>query len=138
MGTNEDHARYMREYNAIEVNRDKKRQADKDRYARDGSRERERAKQHYHENKEKVLERSRQYRAEVRKIAADARRQPCMDCKGTFPPALMQFHHRDPSTKKGEVSNRSTPNAARAELAKCDVVCANCHILRHEQMKLSR
>jgi hypothetical protein len=46
----------------------------------------------------------------------------------------MDFDHRDPARKRGEISTmvkRLVPWATiLAELAKCDLVCANCHRLR--------
>jgi len=41
----------------------------------------------------------------------------------------MQFDHRNPATKKYEVT-RITARARSvilAEVAKCDIVCTNCH-----------
>lgn len=61
-----------------------------------------------------------------------------MRCGGTFPPCVMDFHHRDPSTKAfglsvGECASRSTTDVM-AEIAKCDLLCANCHrIVEHEE-----
>ncbi len=54
---------------------------------------------------------------------------PCLDCGRRFPPCVMQFDHRDPSTKKYEVTRiiaRARP-VILAEVAKCDIVCTNCH-----------
>ncbi len=58
----------------------------------------------------------------------------CMDCGGTFPPYVMDFDHRDPKTKpfslaagKSLLKNRAV---LEAEVAKCDIVCANCHRIR--------
>lgn len=60
--------------------------------------------------------------------------RPCADCGGQWPPAIMHCDHRDPSQKLFTVGNRlasRTEAAVRAELEKCDVVCSNCHGLRH-------
>jgi hypothetical protein len=58
---------------------------------------------------------------------------PCMDC-GESDPVCLDFHHRDPSIKSFEIARgvkcRSL-EAVQAEIAKCDVVCANCHRRRH-------
>lgn len=58
---------------------------------------------------------------------------PCVDCGGTFPPECMDFDHIDPSTKsfcvaKGPVSYGR--ERVLAEIAKCELVCANCHRVR--------
>ena len=58
---------------------------------------------------------------------------PCLDC-GAFNPAFMQWHHRDPLTKVGNVPDvyrRHGLKAALNEISKCDCLCANCHCIRH-------
>ncbi len=64
----------------------------------------------------------------------DLRRVPCIDCRKTYPPYVMDFDHRDPATKsfslladKALLKNREV---LLAEIAKCDVVYANCHAVR--------
>jgi hypothetical protein len=54
---------------------------------------------------------------------------PCADCGRRFPPCVMQFDHRDPSTKKLTISRSRARGHATllAEVAKCDIVCTNCH-----------
>lgn len=76
----------------------------------------------------------RRYRAEVTKkrnkaIINEAKNRPCAQCQQSFPVVCMDFHHRDPSTKSfsiGQAMNRSA-RQLREEIAKCDVLCANCH-----------
>lgn len=63
----------------------------------------------------------------------DLRRVPCMDCGKTFEPHVMDFDHRDRSTKLFNVAGRRflRPRVTVAEeVAKCDIVCANCHRMR--------
>lgn len=55
---------------------------------------------------------------------------PCSDCGGTFPPVCMDFDHRRGEEKVRDVSKCRTVTAAEAEMAKCDLVCANCHRIR--------
>jgi hypothetical protein len=55
---------------------------------------------------------------------------PCHDCHGRFPPCAMDFDHRDAATKAAGVTRlvgRAGTNRILAEVAKCDIVCANCH-----------
>lgn len=81
--------------------------------------------------------RSRRH-ADDRRTRLDAIKSvPCMDCGGRFPPVCMDFDHRDPSTKANDrTASMSTFAASQpwsvvmAEIAKCDVVCANCHRIR--------
>jgi hypothetical protein len=45
----------------------------------------------------------------------------------------MDFDHRDPDTKRYTVTRmigRAGTETILAEVAKCDIVCANCHRLR--------
>jgi len=71
---------------------------------------------------------------------------PCSDCGGRFPPVAMDWDHRDPTTKgtvlKENGHGVSMKTFARGhswektleEIAKCDLVCANCHRVRtHER-----
>ena len=58
---------------------------------------------------------------------------PCADCGGTFHPAAMHWDHRPGTTKLFDVSvgvPRYSLEAIFAEIAKCDLVCANCHAVR--------
>ncbi len=58
---------------------------------------------------------------------------PCMDCLQWFPSYCMHFDHRDDADKCFEISNKvgKLPLVTvLAEIAKCDLVCANCHSTR--------
>ena len=56
---------------------------------------------------------------------------PCLDCKESFPPYCMDFDHRDPDSKVNNVArliaNNYKMDDVLAEIAKCDIVCSNCH-----------
>jgi hypothetical protein len=59
--------------------------------------------------------------------------RPCVDCGGTFHPAAMHWDHRPGTQKAGEISRmvgRASLEDIRAEIEKCDLVCANCHAVR--------
>lgn len=58
---------------------------------------------------------------------------PCADCGGVFDPVCMDFDHRPGTKKLFTISHgiaRRTYDAVLAEIAKCDIVCANCHRIR--------
>ena len=56
----------------------------------------------------------------------------CVDCGYSTCPEGLQFHHRDPSTKDFGLGHFNGSLARLiAEAAKCDLVCANCHRVRH-------
>jgi hypothetical protein len=60
--------------------------------------------------------------------------KPCADCGNKFPPECMDFDHRGRSQKKfgisGAISSTRGNPAILEEIAKCDLVCANCHRIR--------
>lgn len=53
--------------------------------------------------------------------------------------ACLDFHHRDPSQKEGligQMANRGlSEKRILAEIAKCDVLCCNCHRKQHWEEK---
>lgn len=72
------------------------------------------------------------WRAQARMLDR-LRDRPCADCSGRFAACAMDFDHRDPRSKRSAVT-RMIGRAGTArildEVAKCDIVCANCHRLR--------
>ena len=66
-------------------------------------------------------------------MVVDAKGVPCKDCGGVFPVYVMDFDHRDPGDKEALISHLVNALSLRrlvAEMAKCDVVCSNCHRIR--------
>lgn len=54
---------------------------------------------------------------------------PCLEC-GEDDVIVLDFDHRDPATKTSSISElacRVGQQKLLAEIAKCDVLCANCH-----------
>lgn len=58
--------------------------------------------------------------------------QPCEDCNIAWHPLVMTFDHNDRSTKFKAPAMLLThhPSVYNAEIAKCSVVCRNCHQIR--------
>jgi len=60
--------------------------------------------------------------------------KPCRDCGGTFEVCCMDFDHRKGTVKKYNVgsmfAHHYSQKLIESELAKCDLVCANCHRIR--------
>jgi len=66
--------------------------------------------------------------AEIDRIKA----RPCADCGRSYPPFVMDFDHVN-GTKNFCIARARGGAALRrilAEVAKCEVVCANCHRAR--------
>ena len=62
---------------------------------------------------------------------------PCTDCGERFPPEAMDFDHVT-QRKDANVSDLANASAERllAEVARCELVCANCHRTRTETRRL--
>jgi hypothetical protein len=75
-----------------------------------------------------------QYKAKRRAALHALKASPCRDCGGVFPPYVLDFDHRDRATKAFNISvamsNGYPWDVILAEVAKCDLVCANCHRVR--------
>lgn len=57
---------------------------------------------------------------------------PCVDC-GERDPVVLEFDHRDPASKSGDVGrlvHSGKRAVVQAEIEKCDVRCGNCHRIR--------
>lgn len=58
---------------------------------------------------------------------------PCTDCGGMFPIFVMHWDHLPQFAKTGAISAMvasRTREVVLEELKKCELVCANCHVLR--------
>jgi hypothetical protein len=62
-----------------------------------------------------------------------AKSGPCTDCGQRFHPAAMAFDHLPGTSKRLDIASlagRGCIRLARAEIEKCELVCANCHAVR--------
>ncbi len=69
------------------------------------------------------------------RLAVDVHKAaPCTDCGGRYPAGVMEFDHRSPADKVADVAvmvhKRHPLSLIFAEIAKCVLVCANCHRIR--------
>ncbi|HYK97286.1 MAG TPA: hypothetical protein VEU77_02725 [Candidatus Acidoferrales bacterium] len=91
---------------------------------------------YYASHREQEIERVTRRQQAALDWLRELRRVPCMDCGGRFAPWVMDFDHRDPTDKLFDLgagkSSVMLKNRAvlEAEVAKCDIVCANCHRMR--------
>jgi len=73
-----------------------------------------------------------------RRFIQDAKKRPCADCGVEYNSWIMQFDHLPGHEKHFMLSKgflRSMESII-AEIAKCEVVCANCHLERtHSRLK---
>lgn len=70
---------------------------------------------------------------------------PCADCGRVYPPYVMEFDHLDPASKEMTISyamaachRGRVQQSIRTEIAKCEVVCSNCHRKRTHERDIRR
>ena len=82
-------------------------------------------------NRDRNRTQRRKWFASQRAFLARLKDKPCVDCGGKFPPEAMDFDHL-PGTRKlcGISELRFSRAKMLEEIAKCEVVCANCHRVR--------
>lgn len=73
----------------------------------------------------------RQY---VQAYIKNIKNKPCLDCGVLYPPCVMEFDHVR-GKKKERLSRMlsATLNTVKAEIEKCELVCANCHRIRTQK-----
>lgn len=92
---------------------------------------------HYQAHRPDYLARTRAHRPHARDgyyawLITYLRSHPCVDC-GESDPLVLQFDHREGTHKVAaiaELVRRSSWVALLAEIAKCELRCANCHRVR--------
>ena len=84
----------------------------------------------YNKHKKRYHSRSQAYTQKtLNELKEYKASQTCQKC-GNDKYYLLEFHHLDPSTKDGDVSTLAKTKGKRAvwdEIAKCVVLCKNCH-----------
>lgn len=69
----------------------------------------------------------RLFRDRHRAILLEAKASGCVDC-GEMDPVVLDFDHIGGKTfNVARMSGRTSYEALRAEIAKCEIRCANCH-----------
>lgn len=56
--------------------------------------------------------------------------KPCSKCNVVYPTYVLDWHHRDKTTKLFGISSgqwRHSREKLLQEMEKCDLICANCH-----------
>jgi hypothetical protein len=110
---------------------------------KDKVKQRESARKHYARNSEAIQKRTVKNNRLIRlrnKIYIDGVKgtNPCADCGVSYPPYIMQFDHIVDG-KRGNVADMARSGFSienlKAEIAKCELVCANCHAERTHGFK---
>lgn len=98
----------------------------------------------YEQNKDKhkadARRNAERYKERYTALVNTYKSKGCTDCGVVYPPHVMDFDHLEDSVKVTDVSRMSGWSLAKLqeEIAKCEVVCANCHRERtHQRRKAS-
>lgn len=100
---------------------------------KDAEKNREYQRRWYQNNKAKAQERNRQIAARNRdEVRIYKESHPCYDCGGKFHFSAMDFDHIDNDKYKGVavLVNNGSRKQIWDEIAKCELVCSNCHRVR--------
>jgi len=82
----------------------------------------------------------RRHSAYAARLAAIKLASGCLDCGYRAHPAALHFDHRPGSQKRFNLALGwgRTIQAVEDEMAKCDIVCANCHHVRTAERRAKK
>jgi len=85
---------------------------------------------------ERVTETQRRFNAKARARVDALKTAPCTDCGKCYPPYVMQFDHvRGVKVRAVSLMNDWALQRLMDEIAKCELVCANCHAERTDSRR---
>lgn len=87
-------------------------------------------KGHYNKNKKYYIDKAKNHSKKMRILVLEHKDYPCTDCGISYPYYVMDFDHVR-GIKKNNLSQMSNGAYSKQvildEIAKCEIVCANCH-----------
>lgn len=102
------------------------------------------SRRYYEKNRTKVIQKiNDNKKANRRWFAAFKKTLSCIEC-GENHPAALDFHHKNPKKTDKKVNELVSDGHAKAriseEIAKCVVLCSNCHRKHHhnERKKVAK
>ena len=97
-------------------------------------------RKHYQKNKKQYYVNNKLKITRMQEYVNHLKIVPCKDCNGLFRPVVMDFDHLDPTIKFmniGRLVKYGSWDKLYKEIAKCEVVCSNCHRIRTENRRNS-
>jgi len=91
---------------------------------------------HYAKNKGYYIAKAKRFDRKVKEEIRRRKEKPCADCGKQYPYYVMQFDHLAEKSFEISLGFKYGKEKLEAELAKCDVVCANCHAERTHQRQV--
>ncbi len=102
---------------------------------KDKEKQREAIRKHYYANREYYIKKAYKKREALRRWVYDLKSvTPCADCRVQYPSYVTDFDHIEAKGKKvntvSRIINSGSFKQIQEEIAKCELVCANCHRIR--------
>ena len=96
---------------------------------KDPVKQREAEARYHRENRSRRRDGKKDRRSHFRRLIQEFKSVPCADCGMSYPYYVMDFDHVRGAKcfNIGTDAKSKSMEAFLAEVAKCDVVCANCH-----------
>jgi hypothetical protein len=79
------------------------------------------------ERNAQIVENNRKLKRKMVELKGDC----CSACGNQYPDVVYDFHHLDPSEKDFNIGQSRNWPKIEKELAKCVMLCANCHRIEH-------
>ena len=80
-------------------------------------------------------------RKKLRLMAIEQAGGKCMCCGYNKYPEVLEFHHKNPAKKEFGIGQRGLTRSwkrIKAEVEKCNLLCANCHREIHVEERLTK
>lgn len=87
---------------------------------------RQKSKDHYQKYKAKYNERNQGQKMRTKALLLEAKKGGCIQCS-EMEPACLDFHHLGDKDKTVSQMRGMSDERVLDEIAKCVIVCANCH-----------
>ena len=99
-------------------------------YQRDPTKQKAAAARYWRKHHSRLIAKDKAERDKIAAIVKAAKSKPCADCWTSYPSYVMDFDHVR-GQKKGRMADyarwKGRLQRLLDEIAKCDVVCSNCH-----------
>lgn len=92
------------------------------------------AKKIFYYSNLKICNRKRSYRNKELLQNYKTKNNRCTCCDRTYDPISLDLHHRDPDQKTKDLNDILSiwkTEKVQEEIDKCDILCANCHLIKH-------
>lgn len=86
-------------------------------------------RRHYYANREIYIKKALKRKKDIRLWLNDVKESsPCVDCNEQYPYYVMDFDHLEGKLYEvNKLINSCSITKLTTEIAKCEVVCSNCH-----------